>query len=91
MRHAFVGRLIRRLAGDVLAPGGSQTTRDYLAESQVTGSQPQEGELSLTKGNSMQMRCGLGLELECINSFPSCEQLRPRSPSLKTYPLVLSN
>ena len=53
MRHACVGALIKRLASDMLPPDISMVTREHLAESQTTGSRPQEGELSLTEGSNM--------------------------------------
>jgi hypothetical protein len=53
MRHACAGALIRRLASDMLPPDISVVTLEHLAESQTTGSQPQEGELSLTNGGNM--------------------------------------
>ena len=37
----------------MLPPDISLVTREHLAESQTTGSQPQEGELSLTEGSNM--------------------------------------
>ena len=53
MRHACVWALIRRLASDMLPPDISMMTLQHLAESQTTGSEPQEGEFSLAEGNNM--------------------------------------
>ena len=53
LRHACVGPLIRRLARDMLRPDFSTVTRELLVYSQTTGSQPREGELSLTEGSNM--------------------------------------
>ena len=53
LRHACAGMLLRKLASNKLPPGISVLELDHLAEAQLTGSQPQEGELSLTEGNDM--------------------------------------
>ena len=53
MRHACAGALIKRLASDMLPPDVSTVTQEHLVESQTTGSQPQEGELSLEGSNML--------------------------------------
>ena len=53
LRHACAGMLLRKLAGGKLPPDVSVLELDHLAEAQLTGSQPAEGELSLTKGSKM--------------------------------------
>ena len=55
MRHACMGALIRRLASDMLPPDISVVTREHLAESQTTGSQSREGDLSLTEGSNIML------------------------------------
>ena len=53
LRHGCVAALIKRLAHDVLPPGIGTVTQAHLVESQTTGSQPEEGELSLIEGNDV--------------------------------------
>ena len=52
LRHGCSAVLIRRIARDVLPLGGSTMHR---AEPQLTGSQPQGGELSLADGNDLSL------------------------------------
>ena len=53
LRHGCAGMLLRKLAGSKLPPDVSVVELDHLAEAQLTGSQPAEGELSLTEGSKM--------------------------------------
>ena len=75
----------------MLPPGVSTVTLEHLAESQLTGSQPQGGELSLAGGSDMllsemlQRRCGLGNCVDMVfrwNLF--CERLKSQFPFLKS-------
>ena len=55
LRHACAGALMMRLAHDMMPPDVhmSEEMVEHLVESQTTGSQPREGDLSLAQGNSM--------------------------------------
>ena len=55
LRHACAAALMKRLARDMMPPGDSMpySMVVHLVDSQTTGSQPQEGDLSLAQGNSM--------------------------------------
>ena len=59
LRDACAGALLKKLAGGLLPQDANAVLRQHrlenLVESQATGSQPHEGDISLVEGNNMML------------------------------------
>ena len=64
LRHACAAALLKKLVSGMLPADASTVLRQHLEESQLTGSQPQEGDYSLVEGNEMLLSEALAEEVQ---------------------------